>query len=267
MFKMLSKEKLVPARLEYISVELIDPNPAQPRKRFNEEDLYMLSDSIKNFGILQPLTVRKMNNRFELIAGERRLRASKLAGLEIVPCVITDTKNENSAVLAMIENLQRQDLDYFEEAEGIEALIKNFDLTQEEVAEKLGKSQSAIANKLRLLKLSELIRILLRQGNLTERHARALLKLTDQKLLIEAIDIITKRKLNVSQTERLVEKILFEKTVKKQKFILGFRDVRIFVNTINKAIETMNSSGIHAITRKNESSDNITYTIIIPKAQ
>lgn len=252
-------------RLQYIPVEIIASNPLQPRKRFEENALIELSDSIRNFGLLQPLTVRKNGAEYELVAGERRLRAAKIAGLSKVPCIILDIKAEDSALLAMIENLQRQDLDCFEEAEGIETIIRTYKLTQEQVAEKIGKSQPAVANKLRLLRFSEAARILMRQHNLTERHARALLRLPEEKAVLSAINTIVSKRLNVSQTDRYIDQILQAVPPKNQSKLIVFKDLRIFINSINKTIEIMQNSGVKATARRNESSENIIYTIVIPK--
>ena len=253
-------------KLMHIPCEKIMPNPAQPRKTFDRTELIKLSESIAAYGVIQPLTVRKSGGLFELISGERRLRASKQAGLTKVPCYVLNTSNEKSALLAMIENLQRKDLDFFEEAEGIEHLIKVYSMTQEQVAKKIGKSQSAVANKLRLLRLGELTKILIRQYNLTERHARALLKLDDERKTAKAVEIIVRKNYNVAQTEHLVEEMLAVPKVRhQQKKLSVFKDVRIFLNSINKAIDAMKDSGINAISQKSEDPASIVYTITIPK--
>lgn len=252
-------------KLVHIPCEKIVPNPSQPRKTFDRNELSELSESIKSFGVIQPLTVRRAGGLYELISGERRLRASKQAGLQSVPCYVIDTSNEKSALMAMIENLQRKDLDFFEEAEGIEHLIFAYSLTQEQVAKKIGKSQSAVANKLRLLKLSQLAKILIRQYNLTERHARALLKLDDERKVLKAIEIIAKRNYNVNQTEKLVDDMLSVHVKSSQKKLSFFKDIRIFLNSINKAVDAMKESGIPAMAQKSENQGSIVYTITIPK--
>ncbi len=253
-------------KLVYINISQISANPSQPRKAFDTQELHKLSESIAQYGLIQPLTVRKTQDGYELISGERRLRASKMADIKKVPCYVIDVSEESSALMAMIENLQRKDLDFFEEAAGIEKLIKKFGLTQEEAALKIGKSQSAVANKLRLLKLGEIAKIYIKQNNLTERHARALLKLEDEKKILNAIDIIVKRSYNVKQSEDYIESLLScSKRKNKGKRIPVFKDMRIFFNSINKTIDVLKSAGINAVSEKSESNSAIVYTITIPK--
>jgi len=201
------KEKVL-NKVVQIDVEEIVPNPHQPRRCFDDNELEFLAESIKQNGILQPLTVRRSNNTYELISGERRLRASKIAGLSSVPCIIIDVTERNSAVLALVENIQRQDLSFFDEAYAIEKLIDFYGMTQEDAAIRLGKAQSTIANKLRLLRLSEAEMQLINDGNLTERHARALLKVIDKDLRLNVIERIIKFNLNVERTEALIEQLL-----------------------------------------------------------
>lgn len=257
-------------RIIYIAVDNIKPNPAQPRKLFDQEGLRELSESIMKFGVLQPLSVRKKSDHYELIAGERRLRAAKLAGLGEVPCILLGVDREQSSVLALIENLQRQDLDFIEEAEGIARLILSFGLSQEEAARKIGKSQSAVANKLRILKHPQEVLDKLRQYNLTERHARALLRLENTQDRLDAIEEIAKNSLNVAQTEELVEKILNSpgsKAARKvhRSFTYIIKDFRIFENTIKHAVSIMRDSGVKADYGKEEDENSITLTIKIPK--
>lgn len=248
-----------------IDVNLIRPNPAQPRRVFNEQELVALSRSIRTSGLLQPITVRKTECGYELVAGERRLRACKMAGLATVSCIISDCTPETSAMLAMTENLQRQDLQIFEEAEGIRRLIEEWNVTQEEAALRLGKSQSTLANKLRLLRLSEAERAKITEAGLTERHARALLRINEERLREKTLDDIIKRELNVSQTDELIEKLLTAKKKPKTKRVLVVKDVRIFLNTINHAIEAMIQSGINAQTLKSENDEYIECIVRIPK--
>ena len=202
--------KLASRRIHYIPINHIAPNPAQPRRHFDPQSLRELAESIRLHGILQPLTVQKGHYTYTLVAGERRLRAAGMAGLDTVPCVILNIDEESRAVLALIENLQRSGLHYLEEAEAIARLIATFGLSQEEAAAKLGKSQSAVANKLRLLRLSEPCAALLRQYQLTERHARALLRLTDEEQRLTALRHIGEQHLNVAQTEEYIETLLSE---------------------------------------------------------
>lgn len=249
-----------------INIDEIKVNPFQPRKKFNNSDLDELCESIKQFGVLQPLLVRKINNEYELIAGERRLRASVKAGLTTVPCILTEMDDEKSAAISLIENLQRKDLDYFEEAEGIKRLIDVFGYTQEETAKILGKSQPSIANKLRLLRINNGLRKLITENGLTERHARALLVLDDDSKRKLAIDRIISLQLNVEQSEKLIEKIKENKPIGKAKPLkLVFKDTRIFTNTINNALKVMKDSGINAISKKRENDEYIIYMLKIPK--
>ena len=258
-------------KISDIPIIKIRPNKAQPRKVFNEEDLNALSQSIAENGILQPLTVRKVSTtEYELIAGERRLRASVMAGLRKVPCIVIKCSEKESAVYALLENLQRSDLGMFEEARGVSRLIRRYGLTQQEAAVKLGKTQSTIANKLRLLRLTYEEQEWIENAGLSERHARALLKLGDEGARREALSKIISENLNVQQSENLINLMLSSspKSNKKQgtsKAVI--KDVRIFVNTINKAIDTMRLAGIDAQSDKTDTDNFIEYTIRIPKKQ
>lgn len=258
-------------KISDIPIIKIRPNKSQPRKVFNEEDLNALSQSITENGILQPLTVRKVSaTEYELIAGERRLRASVLAGLRKVPCIVIKCSEKESAVYALLENLQRSDLGMFEEARGISRLIRRYGLTQQEAAVKLGKTQSTIANKLRLLRLTYEEQEWIENAGLSERHARALLKLGDEGARREALSKIISENLNVQQSENLINLMLNSnpKNDKKQGFSKAvIKDVRIFVNTINKAIDTMRLAGIDAQSDKTDTDNFIEYTIRIPKKQ
>ncbi len=249
----------------------IRPNKTQPRKTFDEDKLRLLSQSIANNGILQPLTVRRLTqSEYELVAGERRLRAAVLAGLSKVPCVLIKCSDKESAIFALLENIQRSDLNMFEEAKGINRLIRKFGLTQEEAAQKLGKKQSTVANKLRLLKLSMEEQDWILQAGLSERHARALLRVDDEEIRKELLSKIVAENLNAKETEDLVLKLMCQATVnsspkQEKKFVV--RDVRIFVNTINKAVDTMRLSGINAVSKKLETEEYIEYTVQIPKCE
>ena len=258
-------------KISDIPIIKIRPNKAQPRKVFNEEDLNALSQSIAENGILQPLTVRKVSaTEYELIAGERRLRASVMAGLRKVPCIVIKCSEKESAVYALLENLQRSDLGMFEEARGVSRLIRRYGLTQQEAAVKLGKTQSTIANKLRLLRLTYEEQEWIENAGLSERHARALLKLGDEGARREALSKIISENLNVQQSENLINLMLNSspKNDKKQGFSKAvIKDVRIFVNTINKAIDTMRLAGIDAQSDKTDTDNFIEYTIRIPKKQ
>ncbi len=261
-----SKEKTDENRVLIIPVEQILPNPHQPRTAFPDLDLRQLSDSIRQNGILQPLTVKQRGERFELIAGERRLRAAKIAGLRAVPCIVMDISERNSAILALVENIQRQDLSFFDEAAAIEKLISYYGMTQEDAAIKLGKAQSTVANKLRLLRLSATEREIITEHGLTERHARALLKLAAPEERLQILDKIVKYRLNVEKTERLIDEKIGktrERESLRKRSVL-FRDIRLFSNTIQKAVETMQAVGIPAASQKMQFDDYIEYRIRIP---
>lgn len=252
-----------------IQINLIRPNNYQPRRYFNQDALLELSQSIKEYGVIQPISVRRNGEKFyELVAGERRLRASQLAGLQEIPAIIVDMKDNESAVIAMIENLQREDLNYIEEAEGYYNLIKEHGLTQEELAERIGKKQSTIANKLRILKLNDNIKERLVKEGLTERHARALLKVNDEKLQNKILDNIIKYNLNVKNTEDLIEKEINnaqnkanknKKTSKNYKWSIS---PKIIVNTIK---QIMDKSGVKAEYVAREKDDCMEIVVRIPK--
>jgi len=249
------------SEIVYLPVDSISTNPYQPRRFFDRSGLEELAKSIRLYGVIQPISVRIINGRvYELVAGERRMRASKLAGLATIPAVIVSATDKDSAVLAIIENLQRQNLNYLEEAEGFHNLISDYSFTQEELAERVGKSQSAIANKIRLLRLSKQIQKLLIENELTERHARALLKLDSEEAQIEIIQRIVKFGLSVKKTEELIDLTLSKKAEEARRravprFKRYIKDMRIFTNTIRSAVETMNSAGIKANYSMEESSD------------
>lgn len=257
-FLTFTKEKPI-NRVVEVDISDIRPNPHQPRSEFDIADIQSLADSILQNGILQPLTVRRGENRYELIAGERRLRAAKLAGLRAVPCIILDISSRNSAIMALVENIQRQDLSFFDEASAIEKLITYYGMTQEDAAAKLGKAQSTIANKLRLLRLTADEREVIMKYNLTERHARALLRLA-------VLERVVKQNLNVEKTEAAVEEVIGKKKVQNsyKKRSKVFQNVRIFVNTITKAVETMQAVGIAAESQKIQHEDYIEYRVKIP---
>ncbi len=246
----------------------IRPCRTQARRIFEDREMESLTESIKENGILQPLTVRKINsNEYELVAGERRLRAAAKSGMRKVPCIVLKCDNRQASVFSLIENLQRTDLNPFEEAEGIQRLIQDFGLTQEEAAKRLGKKQSTVANKLRLLKLDDEERDWIIRAGLTERHARALLKIDNVVTRKIALSEIIARSMNVAQAERYIASAMETKphSSSRQKNRFIFKDVRVFVNTINKAIDTMKSSGIDASSEKTETADYIEYTVRISK--
>ncbi len=257
--------------IKNIPIKSIKPNPYQPRRDFNKQSLEELSQSIKSFGVIQPISVRKLQNEnYELIAGERRLRASELANLDEIPAIILEYKDNESAMVALIENLQREDLNFIEEAEGFNNLIVDHGFTQLELAEKMGKSQSTIANKLRLLKLPEDIQRDLIEYDLTERHGRALLKLPDDELRREVLDKVIKNSLNVSKTEELVNGILSDLVTVEEKEskqnIKALISTRIYLNTIKKAYTAIKDSGIDAKYKEKDKGDFVEVTIQIPKS-
>lgn len=260
-----TREKQIKKVIE-LDVDSIVPNPNQPRTDFSESDISALSDSIAQNGILQPLCVRKCGDSYELIAGERRLRAAKMCGLRTVPCIIHDMSDRESAILALVENIQRQDLSFFDEAAAIEKLISFYGMTQEEAAEKLGKAQSTIANKLRLLRLTPDERMLITKFELTERHSRALLKLASPEDRIIVLEKVINNKLNVDRTERLIEEYIGSSREKHsyKKRSKVFQNVKIFINTINRAVETMQAAGIPADSRKIQGDDYVEYRVRIP---
>lgn len=228
-----------------IKTEDVIPNTYQPRKVFNEESLSELSASIKEYGIIQPLTVRKIGDIYELVAGERRFRAARMANLSEVPCIIVDITDTQSAQIALLENLQREDLSFVEEAEAYYSLITDHKFTQEEIAQKMGKKQSTIANKLRILKLSQKVRNLCLDNKLTERHARALLKLPNEKLQLKIIKKVINGKLNVKNTEELISKELLKVSAdkpksKKTKNIKTVFPAKMYVNTIKQVFDKFN---------------------------
>ncbi len=244
----------------------IRPNPHQPRQEFAPEELEELALSISQVGVLQPLSVRKTPEGWELIAGERRLRAAELAGLACVPCLPVEADDDASALLALVENLQRKDLDVWEEAAALRQLIDRHHLSQEEAARKIGRSQSAVANKLRLLKLPEDVIRQLRSSHLTERHARALLRLDRPKQQRSALEHILKHELNVAQTEAYIERLCQKAAApRKAAPVYRFRDVRLFLNTIKKSLAVMQSAGVDARCGREETEQEITLTIHIPK--
>ncbi len=242
------------------------PNPNQPRKRFDYDELEGLAQSIRANGILQPLLVRTLENeKYELIAGERRLRAARLVGLTKVPCVVSEISETDSAVFAVLENLQRQDLDYFEEAEALATLVSDYHMGQDELCKKLGKAQSTISNKLRLLKLSDEMRYQISRAGLTERHARALLSINDEVQRARALSIIIDRHLNVNESETLIEQMLRKNEAPKKQMLRGFKDIRIFINTLNNAVDTIRRAGVDADSVKTETDEYVEYIVRIPK--
>ena len=253
-------------RVIYLHPDVLHPNPNQPRKRFSPDGLEELAASIREHGVLQPLTVRKVDGSFELVSGERRLRAARMAGLSEVPCIVIDVDGVCSSLLALVENLQRRDLDFLEEAMALDRLIHTYDLSQEEAARRIGKSQSAVANKLRLLKLSPRLLDRLRQNGLTERHARALLRLETEEQQWEVLEYVIDHHLTVAQTEAYIEARLTPPPPRKKKPTFILKDVRLFLNTVTKGRSMMKDAGVNAEYGRQETEDAILLTIKIPKA-
>ncbi len=255
-------------QIQLIYHQDILPNPFQPRVRFDYGELEGLAISIRTNGILQPVNVRKTSDgKFELISGERRLRAARMVGIDKIPCVVMDVSDEQSALFAIIENVQRQNLDFFEEAVAIERLTTAHGLSQEEIAKKLGKAQSTLSNKLRLLRLPENIRDRISGAGLTERHARALLTINDNETRSRVLDIIIERHLTVSETDRLVADVNRRKRTRNKPNLKGYKDMRIFLNTLNHAVDAIRKAGIEADTAKSETDQYFEYVIRISKPE
>lgn len=253
-------------RVRMIPLDIIDPNPSQPRRTFEKRALEELAASIQENGLLSPVSVRKVGERYQLIAGERRFKAFQLLGESSIPALLEEADDRRSAALALIENMQRRDLTFFEEAQAIELLIKTQGFTQQQAAERLGISQSAVANKLRLLRLPKSQVELLLSAGLTERHARALLPLCNDARIEMVVSKIVKDHPTVVQTEKMVEGLLKQKNQKRGGRILVLKDLRIFTSTIGHAIEVMKQAGLDAKSNIEEDDQNIIYTIIIPKS-
>ena len=260
-------------RLVEVNVASIHPNPYQPRATFDEESIAELAQSVQQVGLLQPLLVRKVDDGYELVAGERRLRAVTSLGMEKVACIVQqDIEDESSAMMALIENLQREDLHYLEEAQCYQKLLETYGLTQEELANRLGKSQSSIANKLRLLKLSDEVKAAMTEKRLSERHARALLKLTDDKQRLDAVEKIAEKGLSVKETEQMVEKTLNKAYDEKQdgakprpKLMRIVRDYRLFMNTINQAVNQLRESGMTVEVEQSDRADGVDIKISVTR--
>ena len=267
MFQQKQKPKSA-GQITLIDADRIFPNPHQPRMTFDPDALQSLALSIRENGLLQPLTVRAFDeNAYELISGERRLRACRIACLREIPCVVVEATDEQSGVFALIENMQRADLNFYEEALAIQKLLYRFGMTQEDLAKKLGKSQSALSNKLRILRLPpDVIADLLGAG-LSERHARALLSLDENADRRKALETVILKHLTVSETEKLISRMIEDIPDVRREPVGGFRDLNIFINTLNHAVSTMRKAGIEADSEKSETLEYIEYVIRIPKTR
>lgn len=266
-----SEKKPDQRKITYIPIDNIRPNPYQPRRNFEYGSLEELCNSIKEYGVIQPINVRRTPAKnYELVSGERRLRASMMAGLEEIPAIVIEVNEDDLAIMALIENLQREDLGYMEEAEGYKNLINEHGLTQEELAQKIGKSQSTIANKIRLLRLSPMIKKILADNRLTERHARALLRLHDEQLQLKVLQKVCENDLNVKRTEELVQRALDKYANPKahqneKQLTRSIKDIRIFVNTIRQAIDLMKKSGVNAKAAQIDRGEFVEFIVRIPK--
>ena len=247
-------------RVVFLPARAIRPNPAQPRTVFREDALAELAESIRRHGILQPLSVRRTGINYELIAGERRLRAAQLAGLTEIPCIVMSMDDKESGMAALIENLQRQDLDFIEEAKGIARLMEQWSMSQEQAAKIIGKSQSSVANKLRILKHSPEVLDALRAGNLTERHGRALLKLPTEADKLHVISVVVGQQMSVARTERYIEDLLTGQSKKAPRANLS-----AFLNNLSHSLAKIQSCGIPAVSERRETDRQIVLTITIPK--
>ena len=256
-----------------LRIDELSPNPVQPRRQFDEDSLRELSESIRSYGILNPITVRLRSGRYELVAGERRWRAARLAGLREVPCILLDVNMEDAGLIALVENLQRKDLDFVEEAEGIQRLIRMFGLSQEEAARRIGKSQSAVANKLRLLRLPDDVLLALRENGLSERHGRVLLRLPDEEQQRAALAVILENELTVAAAEAYIDALLSSPAEARpapppeRRRTLVLKDVRVFLNSVRRSIEVMKQGGIDAGLERRETEDALILTISIPKSK
>ncbi len=245
-------------RVVFLPIKAIAPNPSQPRSVFGEEALEDLSRSIRSHGVLQPLSVRRMGTGYQLIAGERRLRAAALAGLTDVPCILMHMDDREAAIAALVENLQRRDLNFVEEARGISRLLQQYSFSQEQAAQMLGKSQSAVANKLRLLRHSPRVLDALLENALSERHARALLRLPEEQKL-PAVAYIAKQGMNVARTEQYVDALLARDGQTRQV------NVKAFLHHLSQTLTKIQLAGVPAVSERRETDKQIVFTITIPK--
>ncbi|NOV02764.1 nucleoid occlusion protein [Paenibacillus planticolens] len=248
-----------------IPVNNIIPSPYQPRTLFDDDRIDELCQTIRTHGVIQPIVVRVKNNIFELIAGERRLRAVKKLGLDTIPAIVRDFNDSQAASIALIENLQREGLTAIEEAAAYHQLIEMHDLTQESLAQRLGKSQSTIANKIRLLHLSEPVKMALMERKITERHARALLALDQEELQVKILEEVIAKELNVKQTEIKINFLKEAAKIKKSRRVSFSKDVRLALNTIRQSVEMVTSSGLNINTHEQDHEDHYEIIIKIPK--
>ncbi len=261
-------------RMVSLPIDSVLPNPDQPRRTFDETSLCELSRSISQYGLMQPVLVRFTRRGYELIAGERRWRACRMAGMTHIDAIVTEADDATTACMALVENLQRENLHFFEEAESYVSLMKQFGLTQDELANRLGRNQSTVANKLRVLRLPFSVKEAVQQSRLTERHARALLRLTNEEDMLSAVATVREGLLSVKDTERLVERMVekrlreFEEErqeAKKGRVVRLVRDYRLYVNTLKRACAELRAAGMDAVCRVVESETEYSVTVAIPK--
>lgn len=260
---MFSRMKNVPMELQIMQIE---PNPDQPRKQFSEQELLELCNSIREFGVIQPIIVKRLEGKYHLIAGERRLRAAAMAGLEKIPAIVREADEKDSALIALVENVQRENLNFIEEAIAYKSLMEEYGLTQAEIAKRVGKQQSTISNKIRLLALPENIRGPLLSNQLTERHARALLKVADDDHRKQLLDKIIHHNLNVKQSEKLIDDFLTKTEEEKRKSDkLKYINYKIYINTLKKAFTVIHEAEANALYYQEDKGDHLEVRIIIPK--
>jgi ParB family chromosome partitioning protein len=258
-------------QLQEIEISLIETNPYQPRKVFDQAQLAELSKSIREYGIIQPLIIREKEGKYELVAGERRLRAAQMIGLKTVPAIIKKYTDKDIAEIALIENLQREDLNYFEEAEGYKKLIEEFTLKQEEIASRMGKRQSTIANKLRLLKLPPEVRSNIVVDIITERHSRALLKLPDTATQLRVLKEIYDKELNVRETDLLINETIsimnkeIEEKKNRKRIVRIFKDMRIYMNALKSTLNAIEAAGLEVKMEEVDFEDHVEVNIKIYK--
>lgn len=253
--------------VKQLKITEIVPNRFQPRTVFDQERIDELAQTIRTHGVIQPIVVRERDGKYEIIAGERRWRAVTSLGWETIPAIIKEFNDSQTASIALIENLQREGLTAIEEAVAYAKLIEIHGLTQESLAQRLGKGQSTVANKLRLLHLPEIVQTAIMNRDISERHARALLALKDQQLQTKLLDEIKEKQLNVKQTEERVKLLLEGEPVpkKKSKRKSYSKDMRIAMNTIRQSVDMVMKSGLHVDTDEEEHEEFYQFTIRIPK--
>jgi len=279
-----NKNEDLPDQVLELRLDLLKPNPFQPRKHFDQIQMDELSRSVAEMGVIQPIVVRQTGDSYEIVAGERRWRAAEMAGQATIPSVVRGFSDREMAEIALIENLQRADLNYFEEAEGYRRLIEDFKVTQEDVAARVGKSQPTIANKLRLLKIDPEVKENIMVELLTERHVRALLKLGTKEEQLIILKEIYEKELNVKDTEYLIAEYLEGRVViggdgqdneeneehgavRKPNIRRVFSDMRMYVNTIKAAVVTIAEAGIDVKMDQTETDESILLTITIPRTK